>query len=191
MVEMVKRFVLHLMSPSALSQRHSFATDHDKTIRALIVRLLKSRCPCAISRFVSFIIIDSFQRRSCRRLAHVSKESSELISPLVTHGNSKCSVGFVSRVVRSIATIFSVQPSPILLRSRHAVRLVDTLPDVACETSTTPRSALSKALRVAGCKFPAIAFTKPSSFSCSTFCNPDTVVSFDSKSAYFLSKQIT
>ncbi len=106
------------------------ANSHD-TIIPSVVALLKPTSPTAVARFVSSIVVNTFNGQTARTFSHILQEVHKG-TPAITDSESSSAVIMKGRVVRISTTIKHCSPLPISKAVRHTVL------DCSCiSTSTT------------------------------------------------------
>ena len=175
----MQRFVFHAIPPSTFCQSHFTPVQFHNVVCALIVRLLKSGRPHAITRGVSVPVIQSFKGHSAWRLSHVFKKSREVVPPFVAHRNSASTIDFVSRIVLVVASTFRMKPCSPFFCIGHSMCLIATGCQFSRKTTATKGSVFSQALRIASRKFSTITFAQPASFPLSTLGDPNSIVSLN------------
>jgi len=107
-------------------QATSDAFDRKNAIASLIALLAGSVSPFAISRCVSFRIIKTLYRKTCRTITHVLKEALERLSPSFAYSNSTTSVIFPSCIIWIVASLNHCGPRTIgAIANGHSVNLSD------------------------------------------------------------------
>lgn len=99
-----------------LCENRGFVFDsfnHDFSRRSPIQRLLFSRGPAAISRFIVAIVVNALKSESFWAVSHIVKKSGEVIAPAVADFNSASAVIAESMIGRSVASAYHSCPYPI------------------------------------------------------------------------------
>lgn len=81
--------------------------------QASILRLLFTRCPPAVARFVVTVVVYPLQRQALRPLTHVGKEVLERMAPAATHSNAATTVVLPRPIIGIGTTLAHGEPNPI------------------------------------------------------------------------------
>jgi len=153
------------------SEPEALSAPRNLSVTILVNRLLRWRCPSAISRFVVTVIIDAFNHQSRRRLAHVVCELSEVIAPRVTHGYASSAVSRVAMVGCVVAASLGVIPDSVKRCSTFTVCGVGVSSAFSAETSAASTDSAFKIPRTDDRDCAAVASAQPVRSSSRIVCS--------------------
>lgn len=128
----VERPVLQTFCLAAVRQPH---------IVSAITQLFRTGCPFAVAGLVSAFIVDSFQRHSGRTPAHIRKELSKRVSPLLANRDSSSAVVFPAIRTRIVAALQHILPRRVCRRTGHSVTGINLIVETSAgHGSSIPQS---------------------------------------------------
>lgn len=168
------RRIIQPLFKAGLAKSHRGPINTNNNRNSGIMRLLNSRGPSAIARFISSIVVYSINgMMSGWTNAHILKELVER-QPFFCNCDASPSVSGISSIVRVKASLDHMAPRSIFLRMRHSVSGICLNAPFTSETSTT-LNGFTKLSRYGNVNIPAFAFAFPQ--------NPLRAPSSDAKSS--------
>ena len=108
------------MKSSQVGDRHLASIEDDWLMQAPVVALIKHACPSAIAGRVRAVVVDPVYLVARWARAHVGKKGSEVVAPLVAHGNTSTAPIAKARVILVVAASAHVAPRFIFAAATRA-----------------------------------------------------------------------
>jgi hypothetical protein len=163
-----QRPVVQVGGAGEFSDGHNVPIELNSRGTTTVIALGATTGPAAVVRSVWTVCVDAVKRVAAAARPHVSRESGEVVTPFVAHGDTAAAVVGEVWIVRVVATLFGLGPRTIFAGKSSAfsgaVAMVALRNALALSTAArrgVPRSQVGCLHQADG---PAVALTPPRRF---------------------------